>query len=213
MPVGTANGTPANAEPYKASSATGSQMAPQRQSPSVRTCTRWPAPTAMISPARIPIPPQTSAIPLRIGNNIKTMLAGTAMNATRASCSSTADSRKRCSVSCVSLARNWPRPAISRPRQPSSCKAAAKSSGSLNSDVTLPGIFDYPVQTRDSTASLAGSIGDNADSDARRLFSFGRNAANPRCAAQSANQDKRRCSDATRSPFKPRFRSTHHVVL
>ena len=60
----------------------------------------------------------------------------------RDNCSSAAAKRMRWSATWVSRARNAPRPVISRPSQPSSHKAAAKSPGSLNADTTLPGISD-----------------------------------------------------------------------
>ncbi len=114
--MGTANAAPLNARPYRARSWAGNQMEPQRQGPSVRACARWPGPRVMISPARIPIPPQIGAGPLPIGNETRIRSAGTATKAIRDSCSSAADRRRRCSVTWVSRARNWPRPVISRPR-------------------------------------------------------------------------------------------------
>ena len=124
---GTANVAPINARPYRARSWAGNQMEPQREGPSVRACTRWPGPRVMISPARIPIPPQIGAGRPSIGNETRIRSAGTATKAIRDSCSSAADRRRRCSLTWVSRARNWPRPVISRPRPPSSRKAASKS--------------------------------------------------------------------------------------
>jgi hypothetical protein len=76
-----------------------------------------------------------------IGNDIMSMLSGTAMKAMRDSCSSKVDKRRRFSETRVNRARNWPRPVIHRQRQPSARNAASKSSGSLNTNVALPGIL------------------------------------------------------------------------
>jgi hypothetical protein len=50
----------------------------------------------------------------------------------------------------VSRARNRPRPVISMPSTPSSRNAAWKSSGSPNTDVTLPGIYHHRAKMQPS---------------------------------------------------------------
>jgi len=95
----------------------------------------------MISSARTPIPHQIGEDPLLVGSRTRIASAGTATKAIRGRCSSAANKRRRCKVTRVSRARNRPGPVINMLTTPSSRGAASKSSGSLNTDVTLPGIF------------------------------------------------------------------------
>jgi hypothetical protein len=97
----------------------------------------------MNSPTSILKPAQAGAIAFPIGNIIITASAGTATKAIRDDCSSAAERRMTFSATCVNRARNSPRPVIKKLRQPSTCIAAPKSSGSLNADVTLSGISGH----------------------------------------------------------------------
>jgi hypothetical protein len=123
-------------------------MAVQRQGPPVLVCTRCPGPRVIMSPARVSVPPQIGEGPLRFVSETRIMSWGTATKAIRGRYSSAAERRMRCRATWVSRARNAPGPVASRPRIPSSSKAAPNSSASLNTEVTLPGISSHQVARR-----------------------------------------------------------------
>ena len=152
------------------------------RAPRFARCRRWPTPGSnLIPPAPILIPPEIGAGLLPLGSETRTTVGRRRdKRAIRGRCSSAADSRRRCSATWVSRALNSPCPVTSRPRPPSSRKAASKSSGSLNTDVTLPGIswsrwrsgrfrFDQEDQEGGST----------------RLFTFGISAGRPATFSKS----------------------------
>jgi hypothetical protein len=104
---------------------------------------------------RQPNPPQIGAGPLPLGSETRIVSAGEATKAIRGRCSSVADSLRLCRATWVSRARNRPAPVTSRAGQPSSRMAAAKSSASLNTDVTLIGIVTRPFCCRTKGAGCA----------------------------------------------------------
>ena len=109
---------------------------------------RWPAPSVMISSAPSLTPPQNGANAAPRASATRIMPAGTSARAVRDRCSSAAESRRLCSATRVSRARNSPVPVPSRPTKPSSRKAISKFSTSLNTDVTLSGMSTRPYRYR-----------------------------------------------------------------
>ena len=128
-------------------SASGRQRMPERQGLSVRPCRPCSPQSMKISSACRRRPAQICDPSGSTGSMMTSHPAGGETKAMRGSHSSTATRRRRGKAALVNRARNGV-PAVTRnSTRPPHCRATWKSSGSLNTEMVVTDMRDFPAET------------------------------------------------------------------